>query len=406
MVNQFVTQDILNRVNDLVQNYTTGSIDLGNRMRAINSAIEYVKKRMTLPSDEQIQRLYFTEDVMYYDVNEDFTEGLGVFYDDSTKNFASREWNYAPYMDILRLSGRQYPNSNWWSWTAINGQMQLLLFGRNLNDGALVNSFDQLGNSPNIFTGQNNAQNLHIDNNIYTQGSGSLAFDINPLLGGSGMGSIYWPTNYDFTTVLQDNGYFKMYVWLPTAAVSSINLTLFTSPTSYFGLSATTFADGTAFSTSLNNWKLVQWNFLNNVVAGSPLINNITAMRLDVDQGAGFGTSVVPNFRFDKLYTQIPDYLDLVYLSAYKGTDSTGATNKIFLTDPADIPSIASVIPDFIDPIAYRAAMILVPQLMSNEAFRQAYKEEMTDVMAVYGRQWPRKRVLNMGKLVLSRPRP
>lgn len=396
-----VVQDILNRLNDLVANYTTGSVDLGNRMRAINSAIEYIKRRMTLPSDEVIQKISFTQDNMYYNLNSDFNEGLFVFYDDPTLNFPGNNWNYAPYGDILRMSGRQFSNQNYFSWTPINGKMQLMLFGRNLNQGQTLNTFDSISNPATIVS--NDAENPRIDNNIYKEGSGSLAFDIDPSLTGSGMATVKFTTNFDFTKVLQNSGLFKLWVWLASTNISEIILTLYTDASDYYILTASAFDDASAFSTGLDTWKKVQFSFTGSSVVGSPAISNITSMQIDFVLGAGF--TITDGFRIDDLYTVFPDLMDLVYLTSYKGTDTTGATSKIFLTDPADIPAFGNFVPDMIDVVAYRAAIILVPQILSNAEFRQMYIAESEEVMKVVGKSWPRKRVINLGRLILSRPR-
>ncbi len=211
-----VVQDIINRANDLIANYTTGSIDLGNRMRAVNSAIEYIKRKMTFPSDEVMKQISFTEDNFYYNLDVDFNEGLFVFYDNPALNFPENAWNYAPYGDILRMSGRQFRSANYFSWLPINGKMQLLLFGRNLNQGSTLNTFDSIVNP--LIAASNDAENLRIDNNIFKEGSGSTAFDIDSGLSGTGKATIKWTTNFDFTTLLQNGGFFKLWVWLASTS--------------------------------------------------------------------------------------------------------------------------------------------------------------------------------------------
>lgn len=400
MSSPITVQDIADRMNDFVTNYTTGSVDLGNRIRAINGAIEYLKRYMTLPSDEVIKKFYFSQNTLYYDLDQDFNEGLFLLYDDSTLNLPGNNWEYAPYGDILRKTGL-HARTNYFSWTPINGKMQLLMKGNNLHQGSTISTFDSIIN--NGYVGQNDADNLVIDTNIFTEGSGSLSFDIDPTLGGTGIASIYWPVNNDFTTVLQKNGNFNLDVWLPSANLTEINLVLLTDANNYYTLSATAFSDGTAFSTGLNAWKTVQFSFVGDAVVGSPAINNITAMRVDFVLNGSFGAVEIPDFRIDNLYTQFPDYMDFIYLTSYKGTDTTGVTKKIFLTEYTDIPAFGLFIPDMIDVVAMRAAVTLVPQILSNSEFRAMYLSESEAIIKIVGRSWPRKRVINMGRLVLSR---
>lgn len=401
MVSPIILQDVLDRMNDLVSNYTTGAIDVGNRIRAANSAIEYVKRRMTLPSDELIQRFYFYQDTYFYNLNQDFNEGLFVLYDNPVLNRAYHGWKYRPYGDILRTLGETDPQENWFSWAPINGQMQLVMYGQNLNNGQTLATFDSMGS----FVGSNDATSLAIDTNIYKEGSGSLAFTIDPTLG-KGKATIAWNTTQsDFYNLLQNNGVFKLYTWLPSGAISAINLYLITSSGNYYKLTTSTFDDGMAFTSALSQWKKVQFGFSGDTVVGSPNIKNITQMQIEVVEGAGFGASAITNFRIDDLYTVYPDYMDLVYLTSFKGTDSSGGTNKIFLTSPGDIPAFGSFVPDLIDPIAYRGAVILIPQLMNNPEFRKIYQQECEEIMNIFGKSWPRKRVVNLGRLGFSRPR-
>lgn len=390
-------QDIIDRLNPLLSNYTTGSIDVTSRISAINSAVEYVKRYATFPSDEVKQQFLYYEDTPLIAINSDFNEGLGVIYDDPDKNHEHNQWNYTPYIDILQKQGDKYPRTKWFSWTPINGFWQLLMYGRNRNLGQTYQTFDYLTG----ITGINDAQNLAIDPNIYEEGNGSLSFNINPALG-HGMASIVFSGNWDFSKVLDDSGLFKFYVWLASTAISSINLRLITDSTDYYALSATTFDDSTAFSTGLDVFKRVQEGFSAPTVVGSPNIKNITSIQIDLVEGAGFGASTITDFRLDNLYTIFPDLMDLIYLTSYKGTNKNG-TKLQFFTDTTDIPAFGAFTPDILDIVAYRAAVILVPQIMSNDGFRSMYKSEVQEQMAIIGKSWPRKRVMNLGKLVLAR---
>lgn len=397
---EIAVQDIVDQMNDYVQNYTTGAVDLGNRMRAINRAIEYLKRYMTFPSDELIQKILFYEGTTFYNLNSDFNEGLLLTYDDMGANNNSNQWTYVPYAQILSRSGLR-AGKKYFSWTGINGLMQLVLYGFNLLQGQIIATFDDL--IMGGFVGENDATDLVIDTNIFTEGSGSLSFEINPTLGGSGMASIYWPTNSDFQNELQNSGIFNLDVWLPDGNISEINLVLITDTGDYYTLSATAFNDGTAFPSALNQWRTIAFSFVGDAVAGSPNIQNVTAMRIDFVLNGSFGSTPVPDFRVDNLRTVIPDLLDLIYLTSYKGTDSTGATKKVFLTEYTDIPAFANYIPDMLDVVAMRAAVILSPQILSNADFAQMYEKESERIIGIVGRSWPRKRTLNYGSLKLSR---
>ena len=395
--NPLTVQDILNRLNPLLSNYTTGAVDNTSRIAAINSAVEYIKRYMTFPSDEKKQQFLYYEDSPFIQINGDFNEGLAVVYDDPDANHESKQWNYSPYIDILQKQGDKYPRTKWWSWTPINGFWQLIMYGKNRNHGTPIQTFDYLTG----ITGVNDAQSLAIDTNIYEEGNGSLSFSINPTLG-NGLASIEFSGNWDFSKVLNNNGLFKLYVWLASTAISAVNIRLYTDSTDYYALTATTFDDASAFTTGLDVFKRVQLSFTGDTVVGSPNIKNITQIRIDLVEGAGFGGSTVTQFRIDNLYTIFPDLMDLIYLTSYKGTNKTG-TPLQFFTDPTDVPSFGAFTPDILDIVAYRAAVILVPQIMSNDGFRSMYKTEVLEQLSLIGKSWPRKRTLNMGKMHLMR---
>ena len=173
----------------------------------------------------------------------------------------------------------------------------------------------------------------------------------------------------------------------------------------YYLLETTTFDDGSAFATGLNDFtKKVQFAFdTNMVVVGSPDITNVTMMRMDEVMSGTFGSSIIEDFRIDNLYTVYPDAMNFVYLTSNKGTDVTGATTKTFLDSVDDIPAFSLFCPDIIDVIAFRAAVILVPQIVDNADFRKMHLNEQEHLMTVFGKSWPRKRVINSGKWGLKR---
>jgi len=395
-------QNIIDQSNDYISNYTTGSVDDSSRIRAVNRAIEYVKRRMTLPSDETIFTFDFSQDNIFTNLPVDFNEGLFLLYHKQEYNVPRAKWTYLPYGDLLRVGGNQFTCENYFSWTPINGKMQLVTMGRNLNQGTTLETFDNIGS----ITGTNNAQNLRIDSNIYAEGNGSLAFDINPAASVLKTATILCPSTDDFTRVLQSNGIFKVNVYLPEDNISEIDLLLMTDANNYYVLSATTFTDGTAFATGLGDIsKQVQFTLTGATIVGSPSISNIKYRRFDLVMTAGFGSLIVEDYRLDDFYVMYPDKMDLVYLTSYKGTDSTGVTQKIFLDSVSDICEFGNYVPDMIDVIAYRSALIMVPQVLDNSDFRKMYVDEQEHLMSVFGKSWPRKRVINNGRTILSRPR-
>lgn len=395
-MNPITLQDVLNQVNDYCKNYTTGTVDLGGRLRAVNRAFEYVKRMMTLPSDETVYSFYFERDQLYYTAPLDVNEPINILYTDANNNTPRTQWNWVPYPDLLRLTGTN--QSNFWSHTTINGFLQILMLGYNLTSGTILQTFTMLSG----FSGQNDAINLTIDNNIFSVPPASLEFTINPTLG-HGKGSIYFPVDWDITQLHQKSGTIKLDEYLPTTELDSIDLVLGTDASNYYVFSCTNTDNGTPFVADAFN--RMHWSFLDNpAIVGSPVDSDINYCRIDTVEGPGFGTAAISGFRIDNMYSIFPDQMTFIYNTKYKGTDSTGTTEKIMLTSPTDIPSFGLYAPDLLDPIALRAAWILEPQLRGDKDFMQMYRAECEAQLRNFGKIYPRKRTINLGQTVIQRP--
>src|SRR5574343_585367 len=115
-------QDILDSLGDYVGNYHTGTEDPNAKIRAVNRSIEYMKRRLGLPSDETIQSFYFSVDQIFYPVNSAFDESIQLLYNDYSLNTTDREWNFYSYPEVLKISGQ--PRNPRYSFTTINGLKQ------------------------------------------------------------------------------------------------------------------------------------------------------------------------------------------------------------------------------------------------------------------------------------------
>lgn len=387
-------QTMLDRLNDKVQNYTTGAIDLGNRMRSLTESYEYVQTKLTLPSDKVTYRFYYSQDTMFYDAPSDFNEPLLLIYDDYSKNKPDTNWSWTQDTDILERTGLKCRDKNW-STTTVNGKMQILMGGSNLYQGSIVSTFDSI----NGITVSGDANTPTIDTNVKYEGTGSLKFNITPSSGTATV-KLTLPS-MDWSAWHTNMAFLNMRVFMPSVAFSSINLKIGSSPTDYYTFTATTQSNGTPLS--INNFNLVTWKFSDNpTITGSPNDKIITFGEVDFVLTGAFSTPVT-GFHLDNFYSTIPDYMDLIYLSNNKGTLADGVTKIQQFTLGTDIPSFSSIAPDLINPVVYRAAYILYPQLRKEPEFWAMYKAECTDVMKDYGRIYPRQRIITYGHTHLLR---
>jgi hypothetical protein len=198
----------------------------------------------------------------------------------------------------------------------------------------------------------------------------------------------------------------KLDAYLPSINLNSINLVLTSSVGNYYTFTCTTTDSGNAFT--LNAWNRLHWSFdpalLPPVLTGSPVDQTITSVRIDFVENGSFGAGTISGFRIDNMYSVFPDQMTLIYNTKYKGTDTTGATQKIFFDQPTDIPAFGQYASDLLDPIALRAAWILEPQLRGDKDFMKTYFDECEQRLKDFGHIYPRKRIINFGQTVIQRP--
>ena len=389
MSTQITLGDILDNVNDLTQNYDVTSIDRNNKIRQVNRAIEYIKRRLSLQSDKKIYSFYFYEDVKFYDLEDGFDELLKLYYntssiEDSDKNIPRYEWNGAKDLELLSDTG-MVSNKNKVAFTTINGKNQLMLVGANLRGRNLINSFDTLTG----LTFSADVSNQTADTYVKKQGSASVKFDIDTSLSST---SISFPGNWDIREYINISSAYRTYIKFPTGTTgyfTNVKLRLQSSTGNYYEMTTTTQQDGTAWIDT--DWSFLSFSLANATTTGSPDASAINQIELIFTHSGTF--AAVTNIRVDYLYMVNPDYMDCVYLTAVKGTDNTGNTDKIFLTVDTDILSFGPYAADLITPIALKAALFLWPQLRGDTNFWQIYKADCEDTINIWGKVYPRDRM-------------
>lgn len=396
-------------MNDYISNYTDGNIDDGNRLRALNRAIEDVHRRLGLTCDEKIFNFLYSQDNMFTDLTEDFDEPILLYYENQAYNLGGQSgWNWGQYTKILQSSGiggsygygygmGMYGQKTFGT-TNINGTKQLVQRGANIRQGSTINAFNTL----NLLTATGDATSLAVDNNIYVANGGSVSFTIDPNLG-NGYAGIQ-VSGFGIMSVeqaIQNSGIYKVYSYLQTDEIDEIQLILTSSGGSYT-FSVTTQQDNSAFEADAWNKMQFQWTLVS--IAGSPDSQAITSYEFRWVEGAGFGSVAIPYFRIDDFYLTFPDEMNLIYYTQYKGTDSTGTVNKIILDNLSDKPTFMQFFPDFINMISLKAALILMPQMALDKEFMALYRRDYEESLEDWGKIYPRKRIVNSGQTILRRP--
>lgn len=387
-------QDLIDQTSDYCQNFTSSTIDKNSTIRAINRGIEFVKRRLGLPCDLKIFSFYFYEDTKYYDCPSYFDELLEVYYNTSAAvniltpatgnpNVPERRWNMMKQMEMLRDSGR-FNYKNQVAISTLNGKNQLFMLGHNTTGPVILNSFD----TTTGLTYSSAIANQVIDTTIFKQGAGSLKFDIGS---SAGPDIITIPVSLNLQNALNQATAYRVYIDFPTGTsgyFSNVELRLGSSATDYYSMTTTLQVDGTAWNE--NSWSQLGFSLANAVTQGSPTSTNITNAYLVFNHSGTFAAAT--NYRIDNLYQITPDYMDCVYYTGIKGTDTTGVTSKVILTTGTDIVAFGAYAIDLIDTVALLATVRLFPQVRGDTAFWQMYSAGVKDTLALLGRTYPHDR--------------
>lgn len=375
-------QDVVNTMDDHLGNYTTGQNDTTIKIRAISRALDHIKNQMGLPCDELKHEILFSEDNYYYDCPADFVETLGVYYTDDDNNVVLNEWTYLPWVQLKRKLGS--PSSKkYFSYYPVNGKNQLILFGSNLKGAQVKDGFESL------WAASGDASNVTLDGNQKKEGLYSNNFDIT---NSSGTATLTLTNlTWDVRELHEKLGYWKVWTYLTSTVLDGISIEYGTDSSNYYTITTTLKDDGTAFTN--NDWNKLGFSTNSKIMTGSPDDSNITYVKFHYDLGSGFTSAT--DFRLDWLTWTFPDKIDHVYYTSIKGTDTTGTTDKTQLTELSDILSFGSFAEDLINPIALKAAIYLAPSMRGDINFYQLYKQDYVDVIKLWSRRYPRKRIQN-----------
>lgn len=373
-------QDIDNLVQDYCGNYSTGTSRDDVRYRAINRAIEYLKRVIAVPNDEDIHTFWYTDDQMFYDLPAKFAEALELKYHNPLSNRNDNKWDFFDYPTVLQNAGGSRRNR--WSVTNINGRKQLVVVGYNGITGQTLLTMDSITD----VTVGGSASGLALNTITRYEGTGSIQFDIDSTAVAD---IVFSNLNLDMEELFERSGFLKFFTKMTDNQIDSITIKLLSSVGNYYTIIATTADDGTDFVA--DEWQKIGFNTEDAVATGIPDLTAITEITFEFDPGAGFVSAA--DFLIDQLFTAFPEQMDLVMYTNIKGTDSTGVTDKTELDTPTDLAIFSDDYDDFADLVAQRAAINLYPQLRGDKEAMILLKQDFNDNLKSFGRRWPRKRI-------------
>ena len=147
-------------------------------------------------------------------------------------------------------------------------------------------------------------------------------------------------------------------------------------------------------------------------MTGSPNSQAITYLKFIFNEGAGFTTTTTMHIQ--SFFVTVPDYMNLVYNSSYKGYTALSINQNpkidILVFNPngstinsGDYLYFGDYAQDLIAPIAKKAALELYPQLRQDKDFMAEYKSEVEELVKIFGKIYPRTRKMNFGRTKLQR---
>jgi hypothetical protein len=392
-------QNILEQLNDFAILFNLGDLNEERQKRAINRAIEYYQRRLGLPCNEFTYRVVYYAGNYYYVLPKDFNEIISVEYTNKNRNTVDNSFRYVPDDELMKTLGdRVYFTFNTFSVLRRDGVQKVIIVAKDSSATSnLIESFDNfidvtklsqiISSSTGISTliGQN-------DQTRKTEGKASawlklVASADNPTL-------VIPLPDIIVSPISNEEEFFSLDIYLPDVSkITNIQLSFKETITTYT-ISAQTFnAD---YSPRSNGWNTLK--FKKRDVESFDL-SNLTEVKLKIYFNISNGQAY--ELWLDNFRNHIPDLIDVIYYSNYKGKNASG-NFVLNLQNNTDVPLFDSIAPDLILPIVLRAAFYLAPQLKTNVEFTTLFFQEAENVIKNLGRAYPRKRCINYGKLKFS----
>ena len=191
-----------------------------------------------------------------------------------------------------------------------------------LPQGVQLDTCSAIGN----WTAAGTASGLVVDNVNYASGSGSLSFTATT---GTGYISETLPSTLDMSSQLNQASWFY-YLYLPTgSALTSTEIRIGSSSSSYYSRVSTVTNEGNAFATG---WNLIRGDWNGCTVVGSPDVTKINYLYIGVTV-----TSTQTGVKVDNIISNMGIYRTLEYYSKFMYRDATTGAFQENVTDGSNL---------------------------------------------------------------------
>jgi len=391
--------DILQQLNDFAVLFNLGDLNEERQKRAINRAIEYYQRRLGLPCNEFTYQIVYYAGNYFYSLPQDFNEIIAVEYTNKDRNSEDNSFKYVPDDELMKTLGdRVYFTYNAFSVVRRDGTQKAIVVAKDSYVASgLLESFDTFVNATKLTQILNASTGISAilgdnDKTRKTEGNASAWLKItasadNPTL-------VIPLSDIIISPISNNEEFFSVDIYLPDVSkITNIELSFKEGTTTYTISAQSLNAD---YSQRENGWNTIKFKKRN---IDSFDLSNLTEVKLKIYFNILSGQTY--QLWLDNFRNHIPDLIDIIYYSNYKGKDSSG-NFLLNLQNDTDVPLFDSIAPDLILPIALRAAFYLAPQLKTNVEFTTLFFQEAENVIRNLGRAYPRKRCITYGKIKFS----
>ena len=374
--------DILPLVKDYSRNQ---NLDTARGIRAINSAIQFVKAQISLPGHESEYTFKFFDDQYFYPVPDDFNEPISLRYVDDRFNREHR-FTFVPGELLFERVKAKTFNTRLWGTYYGTGAPQLMVLAKNKMAPILIDSFDSQTTITWVASGDTSG--LTYDTYTKKEGAASLSFDtLVNVANYAGLIGSQAATDY---SQMQNVGHFRLWVFIPEVTdFTSVSLKWGSDNSDYYIQTATEQEDGTAFEIG---WNAIDLPWDNTAIeVGNCNPSAITFLEIDLNYDPSFSVPI-SDWRVDYLRIGAPDSMTMSYYVNRVGVNVSGSP-IVNVSAIDDTFLFGDIDPALMQLVAVQAAVILNPQiLVDDKAVRQIY----TDFTTLYKRNYPRKKVNNL----------
>lgn len=246
--------------------------------------------------------------------------------------------------------------------------------------GIVINQANTLASDGTWNTG-GNATGLSADNINFIAGGSSLQFNLSSDSGSStGYLENNTMTSVDLSTD-EDQSTLFLYTYLPTASqFTSVKLTWGTNSSNYWERSTSITQQGTVFQ---DGWNLLQYNWLNSTVVGTPDSSNIQYLKITWTYDGTQQTAV----RLNNIESRLGSILQIEYYSKYFFRDLLTGAFQETVTDDSNLINLDT---ETYNLLTYQVALLAVQQQSGAEGtfdvafFRDAYSNNLKQYKALY----------------------